>query len=390
LLDLAAYTSMSVQYSRGCPYQCEFCDIIEIFGRIPRVKTPHQVEAELDAIYRLGFRGSVFVVDDNFIGNRRQVKQLLPRIVRWQRERGRPFELYTEASVNLAADPDLVSDMVEAGFSSVFLGIETPSPEALRQAGKKQNLRLDLEDAVDRLTRAGLEVMGGFIVGFDTDDVGAIGALRDFVAGAPIPLAMVGLLNALPGTALWRRLARDGRLRGSSNGDQFGRPNFQPAMDEVELLSGYADALGELYSADAYYGRCLAFVDRAPARPGQRPIRVRELLTFLRTSFRIGVLSPRRRHYWSLLLRALRRAPHHAAWVVEKAIQGEHMIRYTQDDVLPRLARAVREVIAEGPPIERESVAVTVAARRRPLGRERRLDLQPVPHSPHGQEVPWR
>src|SRR5262249_10806527 len=217
LLELQHYVSMSIQYSRGCPYNCEFCDIIEIFGRVPRMKSPAQILGELDALHALGWRGSVFFVDDNFIGNIKEVRKLLPEVARWQRERGAPFELYTEASVNLAADEKLVADMVVAGFSSVFLGIETPSPEALREAKKTQNLKLDLTVAVERLTKAGLEVMAGFIVGFDSDDPSAFAAQLEFLADAPIPLAMVGILTALPGTQLWRRLEGEGRLRDHSD-----------------------------------------------------------------------------------------------------------------------------------------------------------------------------
>jgi radical SAM superfamily enzyme YgiQ (UPF0313 family) len=169
LLDLSEYASLSVQYSRGCPFQCEFCDIIEIFGRKPRVKEPEQVIDELEAIYRLGYKGTLFFVDDNFIGNKPAVKRLLPILRDWQRQRGHPFELYTEASVDLATDPPLLHGMVDAGFASVFLGIETPSVKALEQAKKLQNLRVDPSEAIDRITRAGIEVMGGFIVGFDSD-----------------------------------------------------------------------------------------------------------------------------------------------------------------------------------------------------------------------------
>jgi radical SAM superfamily enzyme YgiQ (UPF0313 family) len=261
LIQHREYSSMSLQYSRGCPYGCEFCDVIEMFGRKPRVKSIEQVLAELDAINRTGYRGSVFFVDDNFIGNKPHVKKLLPRLQRWQEEHGRPFEFYTEASVNLASDPQLVRQMVEAGFTTVFLGIETPSTAALREAGKTQNLRLDLHEAVDSLTRDGLEVLGGFIVGFDEDDETAFQAQLDFISSSPIPLAMVGLLNALPGTKLWKRLEREGRLHDRASGDQFCRPNFEPAMGEKTLLSGYARLLGSLYSDDGYARRCRLFLE---------------------------------------------------------------------------------------------------------------------------------
>jgi radical SAM superfamily enzyme YgiQ (UPF0313 family) len=339
LLDLGAYASMALQYSRGCPFQCEFCDIIEIFGRVPRMKTPAQVLAELDALRALGWRGSVFFVDDNFIGNIREVRKLLPELRGWQDAHDRPFELYTEASVNLAGDEKLVAAMVAAGFTSVFLGIETPSPEALRETKKTQNLRLDLVDAVDRLTRAGLEVMAGFIVGFDSDDAGAFEAQQLFLDEAPIPLAMVGILTALPGTALWRRLEAEGRLRDHSDGDAFARTNFETRLDEEVLVAGYADLLARLYSPAGYLRRCQAYLDRAPL-PSRTPWRDGSTAILLRSLWSLGVRSANRAVFWSLLARAARRSRRFIPWAFQKAIQGEHLLRYTREDVLPRLARA--------------------------------------------------
>jgi radical SAM superfamily enzyme YgiQ (UPF0313 family) len=345
LLDLRAYASMAIQYSRGCPFQCEFCDIIEIYGRVPRMKAAPQLLAELDALYRLGWRGSLFFVDDNFIGNVREVRKLLPELRRWQDAHGRPFQLYTEASVNLAADERLVADMVAAGFTAVFLGIETASAAALAEVRKTQNLRLDLNAAVRRLTRAGLEVMAGFIVGFDSDDASAFDAQRAFLRDAPIPLAMVGMLTALPGTALWRRLRADGRLREHSDGEIFGRSNFATVMDEETLLAGYAALLAELYSPASYLRRCAAHLALAPL-----PARVRRrrgaVAIFLRAIWRLGVRSPRRALFWALLATAARRSPRHVTWAVEKAVQGEHFLRYTTEDVLPRLRLALAEAKA--------------------------------------------
>jgi radical SAM superfamily enzyme YgiQ (UPF0313 family) len=363
LLDLGAYTSMSVQYSRGCPYSCEFCDVIEIFGRQPRLKSPRQVLAELDALYAAGFNRSVFFVDDNFVGNRKAVRQLLPQIARWQRSRGYPFELYTEASVNLALDDELVREMVNAGFATVFVGIETPSTAALRGAGKRQNLSLDLGQAVDRLTRAGLEVMGGFIVGFDQDDRHAFAAQRRFIQSSAIPLAMVGLLTALPGTALCRRLQAEGRLRGSGDGDTFARPNFTPVMDEEVMLSEYRRLLADLYSPEAYYRRCRSYVDRAARLPGRKRAAWHHVATLLRTTLEVGIRrSGTRRQYWKLVARTLLRARHHIAWTIGHAAMGEHMLRYTREEVLPRIDRALadlrqerREAVAHVPPLGRSA-----------------------------------
>lgn len=344
LLDLDAYASVSIQYSRGCPFTCEFCDIIEIFGRVPRTKTPAQVVAELEALYRLGYRGSIFFVDDNFIGNGKAVRELLPIIARWQAEHGNPFAFYTEASVNLAADTELVQAMVAAGFVSVFLGIETPSPETLREAGKRQNAAVDLVEAVNTLSRAGLEVMGGFIVGFDHDDERVFDVQRDFISALPVPLAMVGILTALPGTALWRRLDREGRLVQTASGDQFGRPNFRPRMGEEALLRGYARLLEELYSPEAYEKRCIAYLEMAPARSPGNAIRKRDLEVAGRLLWHLGIVGKWRGLFWRLVCKALSRGPALLPYAFARALMAEHMIRYTHEVVLPRIREALEQI----------------------------------------------
>jgi radical SAM superfamily enzyme YgiQ (UPF0313 family) len=345
LIELDRYASLSVQYSRGCPFHCEFCDIIELFGRVPRVKTPDQVVAELDALHRAGGRGSLFFVDDNFIGNRKEVAKLLPRVAEWQRANGHPFDLYTEASVDLAVEPKLIQAMVDAGFTAVFLGIETPFAESLAATGKKQNLRIDPAEAVARLTAAGMEVLAGFIIGFDTDRADIFDRQIDFISRLPIPRAMIGLLNAAPGTALWRRLEREGRLRNSGNGDQFQRPNFAPALDERMLLAGYRRVLAELYSDENYYHRCelhLATTTFPPSPP--RAGAVRSLLRAIRG---IGLRGPRRRLFWSLFARSLRRGPGAFVRAMSFAVLGEHMLRYTHEVVLPRIDAALAELDRE-------------------------------------------
>jgi radical SAM superfamily enzyme YgiQ (UPF0313 family) len=346
LLDLDAYATFALQVSRGCPFSCEFCDIIEVFGRVPRVKSPAQVTAELDALVRLGARGPLFLVDDNFIGNRRAAGKVLEEVAAWQRERGRPFDLYTEASLDLAGEPALLAGMVDAGFTAVFVGIETPRAASLREAGKKQNLRMDPAEAVRVLTRAGLEVFAGFIVGFDGDDPSVFAEQAAFIGSLPIPRAMVGMLSALPGTALWRRLEREGRLRTDACGDQFHRPNFQPAMGEAALLRGYRRLLVELYSEEGFFRRCALHLAGAPVRPAV--LRRGSLRTLLRATWRIGVLGPRRRWFWRLVGGALRDGGLPSlAKAVTFAVLGEHLIRYTREEVLPRLDRALRAV--EGP-----------------------------------------
>jgi len=347
LLRMEDYASMSLQYSRGCPFLCEFCDIIEIFGRRPRSKSPQQVIRELSALHELGWRGAVFFVDDNFIGNKPAVKELLPEVAAWQSAREFPFDLYTEASVNLAADEALVDSMVDAGFSSVFLGLESPSPDSLVGAAKKQNLRMDMGESVQRLITAGLEVMGGFIVGFDEDSPAIFELQRRFIMDAGIPLAMVGLLGALPGTQLWRRLEREGRLRHHWDGDNFDRPNFDPAMDEETLLVGYRRLLAELYSPEAYYARCRSFIDRAPGLPGRKVRGRSDFVTVGRTIVAAGMLGEARGELWKLAQHTVRRAPQHVRWMVAKAVHGEHMLRYTRELVLPRLSQAIADVRRE-------------------------------------------
>ncbi len=371
LLDLRRYASMSVQASRGCPFHCEFCDIIEVFGRVPRLKSPAQLLVELDALYQLGARGSLFFVDDNFIGNRREVAKLLPRLAAWQRERGRPFDLYTEASLDLASEPALLAGMVEAGFSAVFVGIESPSTDSLKETGKTQNLRLPPAEAVARLTEAGLEVFAGFIVGFDSDTESIFDEQAALLNRLPIPRAMVGLLSALPGTALWRRLESEGRLRSDCSGDQFERPNFVPRLPERKLLAGYRRLLATLYSDESYYARGRAYLEkvRIPAGGGSiRPGWPRPLLLSL---WRIGVVSRRRRHFWSLVAVGARRGRWAFAQALSIAILGEHMVRYTEEVVVPRIEESLRALESAPTPaarMEARATALPAARRRRPAG----------------------
>lgn len=344
LLARGAYASMSVQTSRGCPYRCEFCDVVAVFGNAPRVKSPQRVLAELDALQDWGHRGSVFVVDDNFVGNRTAARALLPRLAAWQAAHGRPFELYTEASLNLAQDEALTRACVDAGFTSVFVGIETPSLDALRAANKLHNASLDLRSSVLALTGAGLEVMGGFIVGFDADGPDAFDRQIEFIGSLPIPLAMVGLLQALPGTPLWSRLEREGRLRGPPTGDQFGAPNFETRMGDEALLAGYARLLRALYSPSAYAARAEALIRASPASSSTgRVLERRDVATALRTLVRVG-LGPRRGLLHQPLWRAAGRGPHAIARAFTHAIMGEHMVRYTEEEVLPRVEAALTGV----------------------------------------------
>jgi len=259
LLELDAYDSMSVQFSRGCPFQCEFCDIIVLYGRKPRTKNPEQLIAELQALFDLGWRRSIFLVDDNFIGNKRNAKLLLPAMREWLSERGYPFSFATEASVDLAADEELLQLMAECRFESVFLGIETPDEASLSVAGKHQNTRSSLVEAVDRITSYGIRVMAGFIIGFDGEQAGAGDRIVRFVSLTGIPAAMMGMLQALPNTGLWHRLEKEGRLiqeKADAKGvNQTNLLNFVPTRPIREIANEYVQAFCQLYEPNAYIDR---------------------------------------------------------------------------------------------------------------------------------------
>jgi radical SAM superfamily enzyme YgiQ (UPF0313 family) len=345
LVDLDAYATYAIQVSRGCPFNCEFCDIIEIFGRKPRVKPAAQVIAEMTELRRLGARGPLFMVDDNFIGNRKAIAKLLVEVAAWQRAHGMPFDLHTEASLDLATEPELLQAMVEAGFSAVFVGIETPSPESLKEAQKSQNLRTDPAEAVRTLARAGLEVFAGFIVGFDADDDTIFDRQAEFISSLPIARAMVGILSALPGTQLWRRLEKEGRLAADPTGDQFDRPNFRTVLPEDRLVAGYRRLLATLYSEESYFARCARVLRETPSRT--LALRKGSPAALLRALWRIGVLGERRRFFWRLLRQALDLGGLPAlAKAVTLSVLGEHLVRYTREEVLPRLDASLREIHA--------------------------------------------
>ena len=343
LLDLQRYANHCLQFSRGCPFRCEFCDIIELFGRVPRVKSPRQVLAELDSLYERGARGALFFVDDNFVGNRREVERLLPAIRAWQDAHGFPFQFCTEASIDLAETPALVSAMVAAGFEEVFVGIETPSADALRGSGKTQNLRIPVERAVEVLTGAGLEVFAGFIVGLDGEGPDIFDRQVELISSLPIPRAMAGLLTVLPGTRLWRRLEQEGRLRPGIGADNFDRPNFEPEMDERALLAGYRRLLGTLYDPVRYYERCALVLERLPARGPAASIHAprESLAALVRIVWGVGIRSPRRWRFWRLVAQALRLGFRKLPRALVLAVLGESLIPYTEEVVLPRLDRSL-------------------------------------------------
>jgi radical SAM superfamily enzyme YgiQ (UPF0313 family) len=333
LADLRHYSAMSVQYSRGCPFQCEFCDIIEIYGRTPRTKSNAQVLAELEALWQLGWRGMVFIVDDNFIGNKRSVKQLLPELAAWSERHQYPFSFITEASVNLAEDDELLAGMQRAGFRRVFLGIETPVTESLEETQKHQNTRQDLLASVHKIQRYGMEVMAGFIVGFDNDPADIFERQVEFIRASAIPLAMVGLLNALPETQLWRRLQREGRLLTESTGNNTdGSLNFIPKMDASRLVEGYQAILHTIYSPREYYQRALACLERvvAPTPEPRRTNWLSDVRALWRIVLTLGVRDRARAEFWRYLGISLKRHRQQFATAVRLAALGYHFRKLTE------------------------------------------------------------
>jgi len=325
LMDLKHYASMSIQFSRGCAFNCEFCNVTALFGHRARIKTAEQIVAELDGLYDLGWRGQVFFVDDNFIGNKGYLKnQLLPVLIQWQKGRKQiPFN--TEASVNLADDPALMKMMVRAGFDAVFIGIETPDEESLAECNKRQNKNRNMLESVKVIQRAGLQVTGGFIVGFDNDTPSIFQRQIDFIQKSGIVTAMVGLLNAPPGTRLYERMKKEGRLIDFVSGDNLdGTTNILPKMGIDVLREGYGNLMRQIYSPKHYYKRAKTFL-REYKRPKVRtPLDFQRLLAVLRSSIRLGIFGKERYQYWKILFWTLFRRPQLLPLNITLAIYGHH------------------------------------------------------------------
>ena len=325
LADLKRYASMSIQFSRGCPFNCEFCNVTALFGHRPRIKTAEQIITELDGLYDQGWRGEIFFVDDNFIGNKRYLKtKLLPALSEWRKDkRGVPF--YTEASVNLADDEVLTEMMVAAGFNAVFIGIETIDEQSLAECSKTQNKNRDLVADVKRLQQAGLQVQGGFIVGFDSDTPSIFQRQIDFIQKSGIVTAMVGLLQAPPGTRLYERLKQEGRLLARFSGDNVdGTTNIIPSMGLNALRDGYRSIMRHIYSDKYYYQRVKTFLQEYEAPSIRLPLEFQRFLAIFRSNIRLGVLGKERFHYWRLLLWTLLRRPKLLPLAITLAIHGHH------------------------------------------------------------------
>jgi radical SAM superfamily enzyme YgiQ (UPF0313 family) len=335
LIKLQRYSTMAVQYSRGCPFNCEFCDIIEIYGRRPRTKAVAQVLAELDQLRAAGWREAVFIVDDNFIGNKARAKELCLALAGWRSRNKTSFDFNTEASLNLPDDPELMQLMKDAGFVSVFLGIETPDESGLIASNKLQNTRRNLLDSIATIQSYGIQVMGGFILGFDTDREDIFDRMVEFIQKSGIPIAMVGLLQAMPGTQLFRRLGQEGRILDSGNGDNTAdTQNFVPRMDTTRLVEGYRSVLKRIYSCEAYYERVKLYLKRTQPRSderkhGERQTRQRWVTrgnarAFVTSIIRQGVFGRQRWTYWKFLSTVSTRYPHCLGTAMTLAVMGYH------------------------------------------------------------------
>lgn len=327
LINLKHYSAMSIQYSRGCPYDCEFCDITVLYGREPRTKTKQQLVAELESLYSFGWRGPVFFVDDNFIGNRTKLKiEILPAIIEWMEKRKHPFNLNTEVSINLSDDQELMRLMVQAGFDTVFVGIESPNEESLIECKKIPNKGRDLAASVKKIHQAGLQVQGGFILGFDHDPLSIFEHLTRFVQETGIVTAMVGLLNAPKGTRLYKRLQKDGRLLNTFSGDNTDfSMNFIPKMRVETLVKGYRQTLESLYSPEHYYARVKGFLkEYRPTQPRIFRVRWMHLKAFSKSIVLLGVVGKERIHYWKLLFWSLFRRPKLFPLAITFSIYGHH------------------------------------------------------------------
>ncbi|MBE9181636.1 B12-binding domain-containing radical SAM protein [Oculatella sp. LEGE 06141] len=375
LLQFDAYAEMSVQFSRGCPFQCEFCDIIVLYGRKPRTKTPDQLIAELQRLYELGWRRSIFMVDDNFIGNKRNVKRLLHDLKRWQEENGYPFAFATEASVDLAQDPELMQMMVDCNFGAVFLGIETPDADSLALTKKYQNNRDPIVDSVMRIAQSGLRVMAGFIIGFDGEKKGAGDRIAQFVEQTAIPTAMFSMLQALPDTALWHRLGREGRLLSErGDGHQATLMNFMPTRPLEDIAHEYVQAFWTLYDPITVLNRTyrhFLVLGEAHRRNQQEHPRTNStgspdvnwatIWALLIICWRQGVVRKSRWRFWVNLISLTVRYPAVVGNYLSVCAQAEHFLDYRQI-VRSQIEQQLNEYLSQYP-AERQQVAeVNVAA----------------------------
>ena len=324
LINLKHYASMSIQFSRGCPFNCDFCNVTALLGHRPRIKTAVQIIAELDGLYHLGWRGAIFFVDDNFIGNRKYLMTaLLPALIEWRKNKEK-ISFNTEASVDLADNRQLMQMMVEAGFDSVFIGIETPDEAGLAECNKKQNKNRDLVESVKRIQHSGLQVQGGFIVGFDSDTPSIFQRQIDFIQKSGIVTAMVGLLQAPVGTKLYQRMKQEGRLAGLTSSNDDGTTNIIPQMELKALCDGYKKIMCHIYAPKHYYERVKTFLQEYESPKIEIRLDFQRCMAFFRSSIRLGIFGKERFQYWKLLLWTLRKRPGLLPLAITFAIYGHH------------------------------------------------------------------
>jgi len=306
LIKVEKYASVMIQCSRGCPFNCEFCDITNLYGHKPRVKSADQFIAELTVLYDMGWRGNIFIVDDNFIGNKWKIKKILPGVTEWMHDHQNPFSFLTEASINLADDDELIELMIEAGFDTVFIGLETPDEDSLKECCKNQNCGRDLTAAIRKLQGKGFQVLGGYIVGFDNDDEGIFSRQIRFIQETGVVTAMVGLLNAMPKTRLWQRLKVENRLRSNASGaNTDGTMNFIPKMDMEQLIQGYRKIVRTIYSPRHFYQRVCTFLNQYQPRRRSK-IHAHEIKAFVKSIFYLGILGngPSQWYYWKMIVKS--------------------------------------------------------------------------------------
>jgi radical SAM superfamily enzyme YgiQ (UPF0313 family) len=326
IINTNDYASLALQVSRGCPFSCDFCDIIVMNGRVPRVKTSSQVIAELDAIYNTGWRGGVFIVDDNFIGNRKKVKIILEDISEWMSEHNKPFSFSTEASITVADDIEIIGLLKKSNFSGLFVGIETPDEESLKSCGKYQNTGKDLREKVNFLQRNGLEVKGGFIVGFDTDNALTFDKMIGFIQHSGIVTAMVGLLHALPKTALYKKLKKEGRILSAATGNNTDSTlNFAPVMNKDELLEGYKRIVDTIYKPRYYYERMTIYLReyRQFAKSSKFSFKLK-VMAISRSLWVLGVTERGKIHFWKMFIWTLLHKPKLIPEAITQSIYGYH------------------------------------------------------------------
>jgi radical SAM superfamily enzyme YgiQ (UPF0313 family) len=330
LLEMNKYASLSMQYSRGCSYDCDFCSITMLNGRIPRTKTTAQFLGELNTIYNLGYRGPISIVDDNFIGNKRKLKEeMLPLLIEWSKERKYPFSFITEVSINLADDDLLMDLMIEAGFNSIFVGIETPSTESLQECGKSQNLKRNLVSSIKKLQERGFIVSAGFIVGFDSDTASVFEDQINFIQKSGIVSAMVGLLNAPSGTKLYKKMQSENRLLEIWSGNNMdGAMNFVPKMNYAELIGGYSKIIRTIYAQKEYYIRVKSFLNNYK-QPfwNKNKIKLKEVRAFMMLIWLLGTLEKGKKYFWKLFAFSLFKHPNKFPLAMTMAVYGYHFRR---------------------------------------------------------------